>query len=204
MVFGWLRDKLVPRRKVYAHLCSIGLKAQIVESDLPEENIGHAGVLSDSEESMGLIEIRESPIRWVSVLETISNKGTANENVYYKNVYIVPALSLSTGETHWLMESVRVKNIPIVGRVLDIKWKANFEDELIMRLSQDVLINQTLIRLNEDVKICSFPEYGCWAISSSKYMSGFLHWVVGRSIPSREQWNCYETIAHHLLGSSGK
>lgn len=194
-----IEEQFLARNKVCARLCSIGLNAHMVERGRAEENVGLDWVMRKDDKSLGLIEIHESQICWVNVIETKSGKGTQGETVRYENVYIVPDSTLYTRGDDWLIESTRQKGVPLIGRVLDIKWKANCEDELIMRLGQDVLLNQTLIRLNEDVQMRSFPKYGCWAISSSKYMHDWLHWVVGRSIPSREQWDCYEMITRFLL-----
>jgi len=194
-----IEEQFLARNKVCTRLCSIGLNTHMVELGRPEENVGLDWVMSKDDKSLGLIEIQESPIRWVNVLQTISGKGTQGETVRYKNVYIVPDSTLFTKGGDWFIESTRQKSVRVIGRVIDIKWKANFEDELIMRLGQDVLLNQSLIRLNEDILIRSFPKYGCWAISSSRFFGGWFGLAVGQSTPSREQWDCYEMVTRFLL-----
>ena len=200
-----LRDKTVD--KVCAGLCAIGLDARIVERGQPEENIGEEGwVLGKDEKSLGLIEIRDSPIRRVNVLKIVRGKGTQSEGVVYRNVYVVPDPSVSSKGGYMVAKSVRAKSVPLIGRVVDIRWEGGkSHSNLMRRISEDILLNRSLIRLKEDVTIRTFLEYNCWSILSSRSsVGGFPGSLFGRPAPSREQWNCYETIARHLLEPSGK
>ncbi|MBA7670594.1 hypothetical protein ES703_78740 [subsurface metagenome] len=164
--------------------------------------------LGKDEKSLGLIEIRDSPIRWVNVLDIVRGKGTQSEAeaVVHRNVYVVPNSSVSSKGGYMLAKSVRVKSTPLIGRVVDIRWEGGkSHGNLMRRMSDDVLLNQSLIRLKEDVTIRGFPEYNCWAILSSRSsVGGFLGGFFGHPAPSRKQWDCYETIARHLLEHSGK
>lgn len=164
--------------------------------------------------SVGLVEIQHSSIRWVNCLRQSDQSG----NLYTK-VYLVPDPRVF-GERRLQLNSVRVRNRPIFGPVVDLHWEAylantktirwlvtdllidlqqiNLQSDLIMRLDGDVWLRQSLIKLNKDVTIRIYPEHGCWAIWSSI-------WSRSQTTPSRdEQWDCFETIARHLLESSGK
>ena len=216
-----LRDKTGDR--LCADLCAKGLDACMAERGQPEEHITWHG-----EESMGLIEIRDSPIRWVNVVR--KQRGSLLQSVIvYINVYLVPDPSLPR-KGYLEIKPGRVKSVPLFGRVVDLRWKANFikikwkfmpiltrksipvktESSLIRRLSEDVSLKQKLIGLKEDVKIRSFPEQRCWAMLSSHFPSGWFRpsgWFsssMKQPAPSRELWDCYETIARHLLEAGGK
>lgn len=201
-----LKDKLITRRKVCAGLRSLGLDAIIVKRGRPEENIGEEGwVLGRDEKSLGLIEVRDSPIRWVNVLDIVRGKGTEGETVVHRNVYLIPDPMVSSKGGYMLAKSVRVKSTPLIGRVIDIRWEGGkSHGNLMRRMSDDILLNRSLIRLKEDVTIRGLPEYSCWAILSNRSSVGGFPWrFFGHPAPSREQWDCYELIARHLLESSG-
>jgi len=185
------------RYKVCDRLCAMGVDARIPERGRPEENIGmDAWPWGRGErpfESEALIEIRGSPIRWVNVLAVEKPGGQYVTSTYVVTrwVYVVPDPCVSTQAGYMLAKSVRVRSVPLIGSVSNIRWDCKSPSNLIKRISDDVFLNQSLIRLNEDITLCSFLEYNCWSILSSRP-------------PSREKWNCYETIARHLLESSKK
>lgn len=93
--------------------------------------------------------------------------------------------------------------MPLFGRVVDIRWKANLKANCIRRIIDDVSLKEKLIRLNEDVIIRSFSKYGYWAIVSRRYKREINVWAL-KQAASREQWDFYVDIAHHLLESSKK
>ena len=164
--------------------------------------------------SVDLLEIQHSPIRWVNCLRQSDQSGSL-----YAKVYLVPDPRVF-GERRLQINSVRVRNRPIFGPVVDLRWEAylantktirwlvtdllidlqkiNLQSDLITRLDGDVWLKQSLIKLNNDVTIRIYPEHGCWAIWSSM-------WSRSHTTPSRgdEQWNFFETIARHLLESGG-
>ncbi len=184
--------------RIYTGLRAIGLDAQKVERGRPEEHIGEEW----KGKSQGLIEIQGSPIRWVNVLkEETSGTGPYNPgSVDYHKVYLIPHPSMGLQKLE--LKSVRVKSVPVVGQVVDLQWKGNFEGNRINRLSQDISLSQTLIRLKEDIEVHSHPDHGCWSLLSSRSSTGIFPWILfARPAPSRIQWDCYETIAHHLLDS---
>ena len=185
--FDTLKEKLrnKSRDNVCVYLCSIGLDARMVERGRPEERIGEG-------RSLGLIEIRGSPIRWVNLIGQVSYSGPiTGGGGDLIIVYLIPDSTIST-VGH--MDFIRVKRVPALGPVVGAQWKGNTESNIISQLNQDVLLNQTLIRLEEQIRVQSHPECMCWAILISRW----------RVLPSRKQWDCYETIARHLLESRGK
>lgn len=196
-----VRDKT--RDKLCADLCAMGLDAHMLERGRPEE-----GVVGGSKGgSLGLIEIRAGPIRWVSVLRHTQRSGGGlsggSETVTYTNVYLVSDTGIGR-ERRVEVKSIPVKSVLLFGRVIDLLWKGKLQGDLIRRLNEDLLLKQSLLRVKEDVTIRSFPDVGCWAISSRWYQADWLGRTPKKLTPSREQWSCYETIARHLLESSGK
>jgi len=185
------RDKM--RDKVYADLQAGGVDAKMAERGRPEEHVGE-----NFGKSLGLIEIRGSPIRWVNVLKETRGPG---EGVNYTIAWLVPNPNIQR-EVH--LKTIREKSVPVVGQVVDLQWQGNFEEgfnglmiegairnqsltrlrEMIKWLNEDVSLNENLIRLNTDVHIYGYQKYDYWAILN---ISGLL------------EWDCLETIARHLL-----
>ena len=189
--------------KVASGLRAIGLDARMVEFR-PKGDTVPGWVLGKDEKCRGLIEVRNSPIRWVSVIEEVWGKGTQGERADYKNVYVVPDASVTT-KGEYFAKSHRLKSVPLIGRVVGICWNGKLHGELIKRISDDAMLSRSLIEIKEDITIRSLPDQGCWSILSSRESTAVFPWVFfARPAPSRIQWDCYETIAHHLLGSSGK
>jgi len=199
------------REKLCTDLCAIGVDARWVEPGQLQEVIDAdwgAQPFSEIPTSLGLIEVRHSPIRLVNVLTKSVYQGqNYGYEDFYKNVYLVPDSTIFPDSTmfwegyempvHGYGRSVRVKNVPLFGRVVGLRWKGEFDGDIITGLGQDVLLNLTLIRLKEDIEIHSYPEYGCWTISTPSNQDE-------PTAPSREKWDCYERIARHLLETSVK
>ena len=185
-----LRDK--EKDKLCAGLRDIGLDAQMAEQGRPEEQA--VGRLSrwSPKISMGLIEIHGEPIRWINVVRQTS---TESAGWCYITAYIVPDPRVSS-KGH--IEPVRVRNRLLFGQVIDLRWKGDLPSEIIRRMNENVPLNQKLIRQKEYVTIYSYPKHGCWAIFPRRGVGPYP------PIPSQEQWDCYKTIAHHLLESGGK
>jgi len=184
-------------------LCSVGLDARIAERGQIQEQIdGDWEGMSE-----GLIEIRHSPIRLVNLLRkvTFTYQGISREA--YKAVYLVPDSTIPWNcyepIIHGYRRSVRIRSIPLFGRIVDVRWEGTFESGILTRLSQDTLLNQTLVRLRQDIEIVSYPEYGCWTISPPSLWDA-VRTPKRLTAPPREQWDCYERIARHLLGQNTK
>ncbi len=187
-----------------------GIETRVADRGLKEETIS-GGLMGNS---LGVLEIRESPVRWVNVIE---HPGSRFAPTTYTNVYVVPD-ELLHGGGYFDLRSVPVRSSSVHGRVIDLRWESNFTgsrlstamDEPLkaqaQRLSEvfvgDTALTERLIRLGETVRIRSVPNYWCWAISSGSYEVGRSGREETGMVPSAEQWDGYLTIARHLTDFS--
>lgn len=205
-IAGGLRGST--RQRLCADLRAMELETWIVERGRPEEGIS-GGLMGTS---LGLIEVRDSPIRWINVLEHPASRYAATT---YTNIYVVPDSRVRSGR-HLELKSVRVRDTAVHGRVVEVQWTASFvgtrtaaaseggssegwESALLDRLSGDTSLQESLIRLNEAIAVRSVPTYWCWAISSGSYEESVSGRESAGLAPSQDQWDCYQTIARHLL-----
>lgn len=177
------------RDKVCAGLRSIGVDARMVEQGAFQEGVG-------GYESLGLIEIHGEPIHWVNVL--MVQRGTGGpqgaEPSHFLNVYLVPDSSLPK-KGAFRAGSTLVKTGRVFKKVIGIRWEGKLPGDLVSRMNGDEWLNQTLIRLKQDIEIRSHPGYSCWAISSNTYIGTREL----SACPSSELWDCYKAIARYLL-----
>jgi len=204
-----LKDRT--RRRLFTDLHAMGLNTHIAERGQPEEGVS-GGLMGNS---LGLIAIQDSPIRWINLIEHPSSRYAS---ATYTNVYVVPDNRVRSGG-YLELRSTRKRSASVYGRVIDLSWTASFvgtrvvanpeeewdddmEERLLDRMNNDTTLKTNLIKLNEDIMIRSVPNFWCWAISSGSYQESGLSYELKRLAPSREQWECYATIAHFLLEAS--
>jgi hypothetical protein len=204
-----LKDRT--RRRLLTDLRSIGINARLAERGQSEEGVS-GGLMGNS---LGLIGIQDSPIRWINLLE---HPASRYASATYTNVCVVPDSRVRSGG-YLELRSTRKRSASVYGRVIDLTWAADFvgtrvivnpeeewdddmEERLINRMNNDTTLKTNLIRLNEDITIRSVPNFWCWAISSGSYQESGLSYEMKSLAPSLEQWQCYETIARYLLEAS--
>ena len=208
-----LKDRT--RRRLLTDLRSIGLNIRLAERGQSEEGVS-GGLMGNS---LGLIGIQDSPIKWINLLE---HPASRYASATYTNVYVVPDSRVRSGG-YLELRSTRKRSASVYGRVIDLTWTANFvgtrvvvnpaeewdddmEKRLLDRMNNDTTLKTNLIKLNEDITIRSVPNFWCWAISSGSYQESRLSYEMKSLAPSLEQWECYETIARYLLeaGAAGQ
>jgi hypothetical protein len=204
-----LKDRT--RRRLFTDLRAMGLNAQVMVRGQPEEGIS-GGLMGTS---LGLIAIENSPIKWINLIE---HPASRYASATYTIVYIVPDSRVRSGG-YLELRSARRRSASVYGRVIDIDWTANFvgtrvvvnpeeewdddmEERLLDRINNDTTLKTNLIRLNEDIAVRSVPNFWCWAISSGSYQESGLSYEHKRLAPSKEQWDCFEAIAWHLVEAS--
>ena len=176
-----IRDKT--RDNVCSNLSNVGVEAILAERAIKEEIASRPRWVN----SLGLLEINKSPIRFVHVVYVQTRYGR-----YYSTLYLVhdPSVYYPSvhNKGHLKARSKRVKERPVIGKVKDVVWEGNLEENIIQRLNEDQYLKQELIRLRHDVKIGTCPDISYWKIE----VNGYLNKQV------RERWDIYETIARHL------
>ena len=204
-----LKDRT--RRRLFTDLRAMDLNVHIAERGQSEEGVS-GGLMGNS---LGLIGVPGSPIKWINLLE---HPASRYASATYTNVYVVPDSRVRSGG-YLELRSTRKRSASVYGRVIDLYWTANFvgtrvvvnpeeewdddmEERLLDRMNNDAALKTGLIKLNEDITIRSVPNFWCWTISSGSYQESGLSYELKRLAPSREQWDCYETIARHLLEAS--
>ena len=165
------------RDELCTHLCALGIKAQMSERGRPEEKITRW-----RGKSLGIIDIQDALIRWVDV-KIIKGADPGDESggiitTWYIE-YGVPDSRITAG-----FHKVKIK-------VVDFKWEGkDFGLGLIDRLSDDVSLNKPILGTIE-FEIGAYPEHSCWILLQHDLLA-----------PSVELWDCYQTIARHLLAIS--
>jgi hypothetical protein len=166
------------RDKVYTALKSIGVDAKLAENGRPEESIKCGlGI-----HSLGIIDIGEGPIRWVNIRIDVNGTNWIDFGVQDPR--------LSQSERKVLIQAHFRKTLFGLGRVVDLIWQG--EDSslgIIQRLNDDIPLKNAIIRTNAyDFTVGAYNSLGCWVMS------------LAYPIPlTEESWNCYRSIAKHLL-----
>jgi hypothetical protein len=145
---------------------------------------------------LGLVRIRNRPIHWINVIHHIEPAGEGAVTHSYLNLYLVPAshvpyVEIDISDYPVVAMSRIVKDKPIFGNISGIRWEGRLKDSLIPKLTDDSSIFAAMFI---EVFIRSFPAYKCWEIDrgSSPVFCG----------PLKEEWDCYERMAEHLLEHS--
>ena len=168
------------RDKMCAHLRAIGIQAQMSERGRPEEKITHWG------KSLGIIDIQDTLIRWVDIRR---DNDPDNDRTWWIE-YGVPDSRITAGFYKVEIKIKRIKRVPIVVKVVDLKWEGkDFGLGLIERLSDDISLNKKTMAAHH-LEITAYPEHSCWILE-----------VGDVPAPAKQEWDCYRSIASHLLGT---
>ena len=179
------------RDEMCAALQAIGVQAQMLERGRPEEKITRG-----RRKSLGIIDIQDELIRWVDVKKGFTHDYEDGRDTYWDIEYGVPDSRLIACCHKVKIKTVRLKTIPVFGKVVDLKWEG--EDlglGLSERLNFDVLLNKLLMDTH-DMEIGSYPEDSCWILTASPSTE-----KQPTPAPSVYLWECYQAIARHLLAT---
>jgi hypothetical protein len=166
------------RDQVCAGLRAIDVEAHLAKRGRAEEKTGHG--------SLGLIEVSGGPIGWINVRKVSKPDGGTS----YITDYGIPDRRLKPDSSEIRVSSAHTRTFLLWGRVINLRWKGDdFGSGIVARLNSDVFIKESVLS-TADVAISAHGRYGCWTISSATF-----------AVPSTEIWNCYQTIAQHLLES---
>jgi len=160
------------RENLILGLHKLGISAKIAKRRRPEQKTG--------ENSIGLIDIENSPISWINVRNWWDYEGPE----HYATDYGIPD---SRPLPDIKIRSVRVRNFPLLGNVIDVRWKGN-NMNVAHHLTKDEAIREAIIASHSEITVLTHPKQGCWLIPRS-----------GREVPKPSQWDCYQRIAAKLL-----
>ena len=176
-----------PQFETSSHTFRQGLKAIGIEAQKAKRQYDVYEL--DGGDSLGSIEILEGSIRWINVKEH-RGVGQFNSLVSYHTIYGVPFDERYGAVPAITIQSVRVKSSPVFGRVVDMRWESDSFDVrvgLVDRLNADTLLKHPIIN-SYDVTIKSYPLRECWGLRTET-----------GEVPTKELWDCYQSIAQHLL-----
>ena len=179
--FGKVRETFRDhaRDNICVGLQTLGIDAQMAPRGRAEEEFACPGG------SLGIIDIREGPIRWVNVRKV--REGERGNYEYYTE-YGVPDPKMGFYSPSLRIKLVRKLSSALFDPVEELRWEGgDLGLAVIERLNSDVQLKQPIIE-SRGVTIDAHGEHRCWIISTRK-----------RDVPSEELWNCYQTIARHLL-----
>ena len=180
------------RQSICLGLSSLGVDARLGERGRPEEK---AGPLSGCT-SIGLIDVPQGPIRWINVAECDSpwqySKG-------YRILCGVPASKLSKSLPRAKISAVLVKAFPVVGKVVDLRWKGDDHGTgVIDRLGDDSSLKNLWLEARKE---SWWEDVGTeWVI---RFHADLSSWVIGPvfhpHLMAREKiWQCLQKIAAHF------
>ena len=168
--------------ELYAHLQTIGVKAQLLEATNDRELTGRKR--SWGEKSESVIQIADRSIDYVSVVGVSSQYGTD----YYLE-YLVMSPGHTGGSTMKKTRMIRKKRPRIWGRAVDIEWRG--DPHLSSRLDFDYDLKHMLLQLDRSalkggISIIPEPKHGHTRIRTS------------HQLPSPDLFKAIDAIAKHV------
>ena len=174
-----LRDK--SRDGLTYALNSVGVKAEMAERGRAEEKVED----SRWRRSLGVIDILEGSIRWVNILKR--DAGQHNPPKWWV-VLGIPDERATSSRQQIKIKTVRKKNFPLFGKVVDVIWKGSEVDTgLVNTLTADVTI-KTLSKSVGNLEIKSQAQG--WTVTVDRRFS-----------PTNQDWETIEKVADHILSS---
>ena len=188
------------RDAFFAGLEEIGVKAEMVD---PEE-FGYStesfGFLR-TWKVIGLIKIAEGPITRAVMMRTRVRHRAA-----YFVCYLAPDIEIDTRNQvniHSLRETARVGFLGLKKRSTKFDWAGQDLDlGIVERLNADKDLKDFLLVNDSNVEITINPQDGYWGLTTN-----VLHGREGGALspnrprsPTTQEWQCYESIARHLVG----
>jgi len=125
--------------------------------------------------------------------------------------FLVPDSRIGPEFPQVRIRSVRVRNFPVLGKVKGIRWKGKDKSfptagvalDVVARLSKDNSITAAVAKAKSDITIEADHARGCWVFwkqMKAQYRP-YAEEVLELLGPTRRQWDCYQAIASHLLGT---
>ena len=183
-----LRDKY--RDDLAYALNSAGVKAEMAQRGRAEEKTENSWY----QRSLGVIDISGGPVKWINILK---KDGSKNSPPKWWVVMGIPDDKLVSTRQATKIKTVRKKNFPLFGKVVDVIWKGSEVDTgLINSLTTDVTI-KTLAKSVGNLEIKSQAQ--AWTLTVFLGQRGLFS---NRPFTLTEQdWETVEKIADYILSS---
>lgn len=178
-----LRDK--SRDELTSYLTDFAkVKAQMGVRGRPEEKVENSWY----QRSLGVIDIAEGPIKWISILKRDRSKDSPPK---WWVVMGIPFDGDGSAIQKIGIKTVRKKAFPLFGKVVDVIWKGDDGvSGLINILSQDTAIKELSKKIgNLEIKSQSEGFQG-WTLTSDRKFA-----------PTSEDWETIQRIANHILSA---
>ena len=162
-----------------SRLQAIGVNAKIIRDAYSYDDDG------DPQTREIWIAVTGEPIQLIIVRQSIYLDGDTSRSEV--NAHYLVNDSRVAGEAYpFIIGTVRMKNFPLFGKVVDLQWEgSDTRLGLINQLQGDMSIKRAIMK-GHDIKISAGD--GEWAISPKNF-----------NFPTDEEWNCYQAIARYLL-----
>ena len=177
-----LRDKY--RDDLAYALNSAGVKAEMAQRGRAEEKTENSWY----QRSLGVIDISGGPVKWINILK---KDGSKNSPPRWWVVMGIPDDKSVSTHQETKIKTVRKKNFPLFGKVVDVIWKGSDVDTgLVNTLTADVAI-KTLSKSVGNLEIKSQTnEFQGWTLTVDR-----------RFNPTNKDWETIEKIADYILSS---
>ena len=175
---------------------------------------------SKTYQAQWFINISEGPIRQAVIESSVHAYSDPDyyEDYVWRIWYRVPLIGrclpkvFSQFDLSQVLRSVRVRKFPIFGKDFEVRWETSKSmpegdaiiSELVARLSQDSMVRKSIVE-GVDVAVHTDHSRGCWVFDggpgSDSITPASTTGIFEELAPTREQWDCYQAIARHLLAT---
>ena len=209
-----IRDKTSDH--LCAHLRTLGIDAEVAREQETQEVISASKCIDEhfdrilggqyEANPLGLVHISNGPIRAFLLWESLEvvhaggpGGGRKRSPMDYYTDLVVPSTEASqifNGRT----AAVPLRDPPIGGNVVNVIWRGEMSGGIVDRLNGDDTIKAAAIKVmgitDASITIYGYREHSCWVISLVN-----LDAPPREIFPSKDLWECFKTLAMHLLQS---
>jgi len=202
-----MRDK--SRDDLAYALNLFGVKAKMSDRGRPEEKVENSWY----QRSLGVIDISEGPIRWINILKRDRSKDSPPK--WWVVMGIPDTIDIS-GSKEIKIKTVRKKNFPLFGKVVDVVWKGDSGSTGLgstLSIDQDVkMLSERLGNMeikshsnSNNCENCGEKRNGTssFCVSCGGFL-GFQGWTLvfdKRFTPSNKDWGVIWKICDYILSS---
>ena len=176
------RDK--SRDELARALNSLGIRANLAERGRPEEKTEDSWY----RRSLGIIDIREGPVRWINILKKDASK---NSPPLWWVVLCIPDKRPVPNHKAVDIKTIRKKTFPLFGKVRDVTWKG---DDHHTGLAEVLSGDEAVKELAKKIGNLTIHSY-------DKEFQGWTLLVDRRFEPASQDWTTIQKIAGYILSS---